>query len=156
MGVNLIDESEPWALFNRDKEHIIKEFDHKYYSTEIDDMFLQYDLVYPSGSAAESSVKIHAAQIEPKDFSQENLPSIQWYVNLYASGALVEKESALYTLPMATRKSGLCYTMMGLYLLLKAEVNVWLALEGYILWKYEHVYGWCADYYKYRRVLVMR
>ena len=40
---------------------------------------------------------------------------------------------------------------MGLYLLLRAESCIWLALEGYILWKYEHVYGWCADYYKYRR-----
>ena len=69
---NLIDESEPWALFNRDKEHIIKEFDHKYYSTEIDDMFLQYDLVYPSGSAFESSVS-HAAQIRLKDCLRDYL-----------------------------------------------------------------------------------
>lgn len=82
---NLLDESEPWALFNRDKEHIIKEFNHKYYSTQINDMFLQYDLVYPSGDSFDSTVRLHAAQVRLKNCLRE-LPSIKDDLNLSVSG----------------------------------------------------------------------
>lgn len=88
---NLIDESEPWALFNRDKEHIIKEFDHKYYSTNINDMFLQYDLVYPSGSSFDSTIRLHAAQIRLKD-SLRHIPSLNEEIKLYVSGQQVQRE----------------------------------------------------------------
>lgn len=62
---NLVDISEPWALFDVDRN--ITEFDHKYYSKDIDDMFLQYDLVYPSGSAFDSKIKIHSANVRLED-----------------------------------------------------------------------------------------
>jgi hypothetical protein len=58
---NLIDTSEPWANF--DQERNISEFDTKYYSTDINDMFLQYDLVYPSGSPFDATIKIHSANV---------------------------------------------------------------------------------------------
>lgn len=61
----LLDESEPWSVFNRD--HIVREFDHKYYVDEINDMFLQYDVVYPSGSAFESTIKVYSAEILLED-----------------------------------------------------------------------------------------
>jgi hypothetical protein len=89
---NLVNESEPWALFNRNKEHIIKEFDHKYYSTNINDMFLQYDLVYPSGSSFDSTIKIHAAQIRLKDCLR-NIPSTFENFNLSVSGEFVQREN---------------------------------------------------------------
>lgn len=62
---NLVDITEPWALFDVDRN--LTEFDHKYYSKDIDDMFLQYDLVYPSGSAFESKIKIHSANVRLED-----------------------------------------------------------------------------------------
>lgn len=58
---SLFDTSEPWANFNLD--NIISEFDHKYYSKDINDMFLQYDLVYPTGSPYDSTIKIHSAHV---------------------------------------------------------------------------------------------
>ena len=59
---NLMDNSEPWSNFNHSLN--LSEFIHKYYSTDIDDMFLQYDLVYPSGSPFTSKIKIHSATIK--------------------------------------------------------------------------------------------
>ena len=82
---NLLDESEPWALFNRNKEHIIKEFNHKYYSTNINDMFLQYDLAYPSGDSFDSTIRLHAAQVRLKNCLRE-LPSVKDNLNLSVSG----------------------------------------------------------------------
>jgi hypothetical protein len=58
---DLFDKSEPWANF--DPERNITEFTEKYFSKDIDDMFLQYDLVYPSGSPFESTIKIHSANV---------------------------------------------------------------------------------------------
>ena len=62
---DLLDESEPWALF--DQESRIKEFEEKYFSKDIDDMFLQYDLVYPSGKPFSSLIKLHSANVRLDD-----------------------------------------------------------------------------------------
>ena len=59
---DLLDTSEPWADFDIDT--IKTEFDHKYYSNDIDDMFLQYDLAYPSGNSFDSIIKIHSANVK--------------------------------------------------------------------------------------------
>jgi hypothetical protein len=80
---DLIDISEPWANFDVDQNKT--ELDHKYYSEDINNMFLQYDLVYPSGRPFSSKIKLHAANIRLEDAlvaSLENNNS----VNLYASG----------------------------------------------------------------------
>lgn len=58
---DLIDVSEPWSSFNKDQ--YITEFNHKYFSKDIDDMFLQYDLIFPSGKAFESFIKIHSVTV---------------------------------------------------------------------------------------------
>lgn len=84
---DLLDISEPWALF--DSENVLMEFKEKLYSKDIDDMFLQYDLVYPCstfdigtadgktlissnnslfsthqcGSPFESKIKIHSVNV---------------------------------------------------------------------------------------------
>jgi hypothetical protein len=83
---DLIDISEPWALF--DLEHSRSEFDQKYYSTDIDEMFLQYDLVYPSGSPFESTIKIHSANVRLEDALAYWADS-SGQMNLYASGEAI-------------------------------------------------------------------
>ena len=62
---NYLDKSEAWALFP--KEKVLTEFDHKYYSQDINNMFLQYDLVYPSGDAFNSRINIHSAHVRLED-----------------------------------------------------------------------------------------
>lgn len=62
---DLFDDSEPWATF--DIESYTKEFKEKYFSKDIDDMFLQYDLVYPSGRPFSSLIKMHTANVRLDD-----------------------------------------------------------------------------------------
>jgi hypothetical protein len=109
---DLLDDSEPWALF--DKESYLKEFKEKYFSQDIDDMFLQYDLVYPSGRPFSSLIKLHSSNVRLDDaiyiseksnsqlnlitsgqkyqlanlnlFAPENGPIINSYANLFVSG----------------------------------------------------------------------
>ena len=80
---DLLDNSEPWASF--DVESYTKEFKEKYFSQDIDNMFLQYDLVYPSGRPFSSLIKIHSANVRIEDaiFISDNKDS---QLNLYASG----------------------------------------------------------------------
>ena len=54
--------SEPWSNFPPEKR--LTEFNHKYFSRDIDDMFIQYDLSYPSGSPFESTIKIHSVDVK--------------------------------------------------------------------------------------------
>jgi hypothetical protein len=80
---SLFDTSEPWASFNLD--NIISEFDHKYYSKDINDMFLQYDVVYPTGSPYDSTIKIHSAHVRLENalvFADSSIGA----VSLFASG----------------------------------------------------------------------
>ena len=63
---NMFDESEPWALFPTGDRRLT-EFGHKYYSQDINEMFLQYDLVYPSGPPFESRINIHSAHVRLED-----------------------------------------------------------------------------------------
>jgi hypothetical protein len=87
---NLFDESEPWADFVQ--EAYLQEFNHKYYSTEVDDMFLQYDVAYPTSSGSfESKIRLHAAEIKLKKALVE-LPTIADNFTLYASGNTHERE----------------------------------------------------------------
>jgi hypothetical protein len=117
---SLIDESEKWALFPREPR--LKEFGEKYFSQDIDDMFLQYDLVYPSGPAFKSRINIHSAHVRLEDafvLSTQNSGilnvitsggyPVQEYVNLslearqFASGDVFN----LYTIgPILMENSG--------------------------------------------------
>ena len=92
---SMFDESEPWALFPNERR--FTEFDHKYYSQDINDMFLQYDLVYPSGPAFESRINIHSAHVRLEDaFVSQTANSGQ--MNLTASGEKRERENlSLYS-----------------------------------------------------------
>lgn len=59
------DESEKWALFPYNAR--LSEFKEKFYSTDVDDMFLQYDVVYPSGPAFHSRIDMFSAHVRAED-----------------------------------------------------------------------------------------
>lgn len=84
---DLLDESEPWAVF--DKESYTKEFKEKYFSKDIDDMFLQYDLVFPSGNPYSSLIKLHNSNIRLDDSIYISDQTNSQF-NLYTSGQQYE------------------------------------------------------------------
>ena len=59
------DKSEKWALFPYNAR--LSEFKEKFYSTDVDDMFLQYDIVYPSGPAFHSRLDMFSAHVRAED-----------------------------------------------------------------------------------------
>ena len=59
---SIFDYSEGWSSF--ESEAIAREFNDRYLNTDINSMFLQYDIVYPSGQPFKSKVKIHNANIK--------------------------------------------------------------------------------------------
>lgn len=58
---SLTDTSESWAVYPTGR--MLTEMGHKYNADDIDKMFLQYDLVYPSGGVFESRLDIHSAHV---------------------------------------------------------------------------------------------
>ena len=62
---SFVDTTESWALFPKSKR--VSEFSQKYYSEDINKMFLQYDLVYPSGSNFTSRINLHSAHVRLVD-----------------------------------------------------------------------------------------
>lgn len=103
---NFTDETtEPWSNFNNEQR--ITEFNHKYFSKDIDDMFLQYDIVYPSGSGFESKVKIHSATVKLADAVIESRNKDN-QLNLISSGDSIRHENLnLYTSGIGILASGL-------------------------------------------------
>jgi hypothetical protein len=96
----LFNDSEKWLMFN--EEQILTEFNHKYFSKDIDDMFLQYDLVYPSGSPFESTLKIHSANVR-LDRAFMKMENTNENFTLYVSGEKRPVENInLYTLAHET------------------------------------------------------
>ena len=83
---SLVDTSEQWALFP--DEPVLSEFSEKYYSQDVDDMFLQYDLVYPSGKPFESRINIHTSHVRLDDAYVKDTDANS-NVNLIASGGNV-------------------------------------------------------------------
>lgn len=59
---DILDTSEPWANF--EPIAYSREFREKYFLNDINSMFLQYDIVYPSGSPYNSKIKIHNTNIK--------------------------------------------------------------------------------------------
>ena len=88
--------TEPWSNFASSQR--ITEFNHKYFSRDIDDMFIQYDLSYPSGSAFESTVKIHSVDVKLVDalISPTDLSGI---LNLSTNGGLYTNEDLNLVFP---------------------------------------------------------
>lgn len=81
---DICDTTEAWAIFP--EEPRIKDFSERYFSDDINDMFVQYDLVYPSGPAFESKIILHSSHVRMADANiyrtlKDNT------IGLYASGA---------------------------------------------------------------------
>ncbi len=77
------DESEKWALFPHEPR--LTELTEKYFSKDVDDMFLQYDLVYPSGPAFDSRIDMHTCHVRAED-AFVNATNTSGVFNLYTSG----------------------------------------------------------------------
>jgi len=77
------DDSEQWALFPHEPR--LTELTEKYFSKDVDDMFLQYDLVYPSGPAFDSRIDMHTCHVRAED-AFVNATANSGSFNLYASG----------------------------------------------------------------------
>ena len=78
-----VDETEQWAMFPHEKR--LTEFNHKYFSKDIDKMFLQYDLSYPSGDAFEARLDLHTAHVK-LDSAYVNPVKMSGDPLLYTSG----------------------------------------------------------------------
>ena len=61
----LVDTDEEWAIFPQEPRQT--EFKEKYFSEDVNDMFVQYDLVYPSGKAFESKIQLHSSHVRMSD-----------------------------------------------------------------------------------------
>jgi hypothetical protein len=108
----LIDSSEPWSKFNTEK--YLDEFNHSYYSKDIDDMFLQYDIVYPSGKPFHSSLRIHNANVRLKNaFVSSDIAKNS--LNIYTSGEAIRFDSLNLALPetLGILQSGLNLIVSG-------------------------------------------
>lgn len=81
---DLCDETEEWAIFP--EEPRIKDFTERYFSDDINDMFVQYDLVYPSGPAFQSRIELHTSHVRMADTNLCDV-DVSGTMNLFASGA---------------------------------------------------------------------
>ena len=81
---DLVDTSEDWSIFPQEPRHT--EFTEKYFSEDVNDMFVQYDLVYPSGPAFESKIKLHSSHVRMSNCNAVSRASVG-SGNLYTFGA---------------------------------------------------------------------
>ena len=86
---DICDTSEEWAIFPQEPRQ--REFKESYFSDDVNDMFVQYDLVYPSGPAFESRLDLHSSHIR---MSEANILKLDdsGVMNLYASGGFPATE----------------------------------------------------------------
>ena len=81
--------SEPWAFF--DTTITKQELSENYFSKEIDDMFIQYDLVYPSGgNYTESKITIHSLDVSLHDALTKEA-TVTDHLFLHSSGAFMQE-----------------------------------------------------------------
>lgn len=80
---SFFDNSEPWANF--DLNNNLSEFNHKYFSEDLDNAFIQIDLAYPSGGPYNSTIKIHSINLRLEDAILQKSNSNN-NLSLYSSG----------------------------------------------------------------------
>jgi len=84
---DICETKEDWALF--DNESLLDEFGEKYFTDDINQMFVQYDLVYPTGSPFRSRLELHSSHVRMADANISPLDS-SGVMNMYASGAFAQ------------------------------------------------------------------
>lgn len=84
---SFVDDSESWSMFPEEKR--ITEFNHKYFSKDLDKMFIQYDIAYPSGLPYESNLRINSVNLKLNNYisKQQDLNS---FVDFVTNGATYE------------------------------------------------------------------
>lgn len=87
---DLCDESERWAFFPDEQK--VKDFGERLFSDDIDDMFLQYDIVYPSSDGYISKLQIHTAHVRAEN-ALVNPTKNSGDFDLFTFGAYVENNS---------------------------------------------------------------
>jgi hypothetical protein len=81
---DICDETEAWSLFPLEPR--AKDFSERYFSDDVNDMFVQYDLVYPSGPAYSSKIELHSSHVRMEDANVCDV-DVSGTMKLYASGA---------------------------------------------------------------------
>jgi len=102
---SLCDETEQWALFP--EEPRLKDFTERYFVDDINKMFVQYDLVYPSGRSFESKIQLHSSHVRMADV---NLCAVRQSgsMPIYMSGAFpADGQIALNIGGFPTEQSGI-------------------------------------------------
>ena len=82
-------ETEPWSNFV--KEQNVTELNHKFFSNDVQDLYIQYDLVYPTGNY-DSTIKIHSVDVKMSQAITEAV-ELDTKFPLMASGDTVVRES---------------------------------------------------------------
>lgn len=101
---DLCDESEQWAFFPDEQK--VKDFGERLFSDDIDDMFLQYDIVYPSSNGFMSKLQVHTAHVRAENALVNPTQNTNNF-DLITSGAYVENNSLdLYTFGVYGYASG--------------------------------------------------
>jgi hypothetical protein len=81
---SLCDETEEWSIFP--SEPRLRDFDERYFKDDVNQMFVQYDLVYPSGPAFDSRLEMHSSHVRMQDVNICKTAN-SGTMNLYSSGA---------------------------------------------------------------------
>ena len=117
---DLIDTDEEWAIFPQEPRQT--EFKEKYFSEDVNDMFVQYDLVYPSGRAFESKIQLHSSHTRMSNanvLSRATLGS----GSLYTFGAFPSSGDLNLVIPNIPF-SGSGFLNLGLNVPIPVDVNV--------------------------------
>jgi len=81
---SFVDDSESWSMFPEEKR--ITEFNHKYFSKDLDDMFIQYDIEYPSGNPYYSNLRINTVNVSLDSYISKK-QNFQTSVDIITNGA---------------------------------------------------------------------
>jgi hypothetical protein len=84
---SFVDDSESWSMFPEEKR--ITEFNHKYFSKDLDDMFIQYDIEYPSGNPYYSNLRINTVNVSLNNYISKK-QNFQTSVDIITNGAQYE------------------------------------------------------------------
>ena len=109
----MCDESEQWAFFPDEQK--AKDFGERLFSADIDDMFLQYDIVYPSSDGYISKLQIHTAHVRAENAFVTPTDS-SGVLDLFTSGAFVESgflDLNVFGVSGYLRESGLTLNVSG-------------------------------------------
>ena len=108
-----IDKSEPWAEFN--SRTASTEFDHKFYSDDIDKMFIQYDIAFPSGNKFSSNIKLHSVNLNLENVLASGSPVFSSGFALFASGNTIAADGLELFVDALVNISGAAPSGLSLY-----------------------------------------